>query len=663
MTICRIPLLYVVLFATITALPTPLFTQQAIRQNKPHAPFKIQSAQHILKMTRQAKRYWNANPDSGLIIGHQALNAAKAAHLDSIIGKIHLALGVNYWAKSDYAQAQVHYMASKVWAVQNKDSLFLGRALHSLGMLYTSIGNYDEALLNSIEALALFKALKKPLRIANLYNNLGALYIMMRDTANAKFYYRAGLTLAETHNIDQLISSINYNIGLLLMDRGETDQARHHLMTTLRTARARQDKRYSANALISLGNIAIQQENFETAESNLLEAIALLQESGNIRLASAYLNLGRLMTRKGIPKAAEKALKMALEISQTQQHKGMQLECHQACLVFYKRQNAQTEIIAHLEAVNRLKDSLYSEQSAHRRAELTTQHELDLKQQRQELTAQSQHRLIIKQRIIIALSMLLLAIGAAAFWGLRKSKRETEHSRKALERMNTVKDRFFSIIAHDLRHPFQTLTSYVRLMEHHASTFSPNEILEMTHELRQGITATSGLLENLLKWAKSQTGTLPFNPKPQQLIHIYESVVTQITPMATSKSIQIISDIPADLTACVDNAMMESVLRNLIINAIKFTHQGGRITVRCTKTPKQLLLMVQDDGVGLSAGDLGNLFRLDVRTNKGGTAQERGSGLGLILCKEFVRQHGGRIWAESEPKNGARFYVQLPCKK
>jgi len=233
-------------------------------------------------------------------------------------------------------------------------------------------------------------------------------------------------------------------------------------------------------------------------------------------------------------------------------------------------------------------------------------------------------------------------------------------TRDALKTTLAAKDRFFSIIAHDLRSPFSTIVSFLKLVDQRADQYSKEDILELTQELRAKADTTMALLENLLQWSRAQTGGIVFEPVDIDTETLFSTVMDVMQTAALMKHISVTLKLEPQLTFTGDPNMLATVLRNLISNAIKFTHPKGTVEVSAHRLGEEIEIIVSDNGVGMSAKTRDKIFRLDTKMTTDGTAQERGSGLGLILCMEFIHQHGGRIWTESEKDRGSRFIIRLP---
>jgi len=238
---------------------------------------------------------------------------------------------------------------------------------------------------------------------------------------------------------------------------------------------------------------------------------------------------------------------------------------------------------------------------------------------------------------------------------------QLQKSEDNLLKINAEKDKFFSIIAHDLRGPFSGFLGLTEIMVDDLPDLTMEEIKDLSLRLKNSATNLFSLLENLLEWARMRQGLIPFDPKLIQLLQIVDESVKMIHESAKCKNIEIVYTIPESVVVFADKNTLQTVIRNLVSNAVKFTPQGGKINIVCKVTPeKEVELSINDTGIGMSCTMVENLFRLDVKTNRLGTDGEPSTGLGLMLCKEFVEKQGGKIRVESEVGNGSTFYFTIP---
>ncbi|MCK6605994.1 MAG: HAMP domain-containing histidine kinase [Ignavibacteriaceae bacterium] len=224
------------------------------------------------------------------------------------------------------------------------------------------------------------------------------------------------------------------------------------------------------------------------------------------------------------------------------------------------------------------------------------------------------------------------------------------------------KDKFLSIIAHDLKSPFTGFLGFSEYLARYSNELSREEIEDFSSRMYKSAKLVFSLIENLLAWTRIQTGRMEFLPRDFNICEVAERMEKLHLPFAENKNIHISTDMPRAVNVYADEDMIETILRNLISNAIKFTGAGGDVTISIYKKEENVLAEVSDNGVGIKEESLSRLFRIDSQVLTQGTNQEEGTGLGLILCKEFAEMNKGRISVESTPGKGSRFTLILPEK-
>jgi len=229
-----------------------------------------------------------------------------------------------------------------------------------------------------------------------------------------------------------------------------------------------------------------------------------------------------------------------------------------------------------------------------------------------------------------------------------------------LKELNKSKDKFFSIVAHDLKSPFQGLLGLSEILLEDYSEMSDDQIVQYLKMIRTTTKDVYRLIENLLDWSRLQSGRMDFNTEKLDFFHLSENVINLLNPSASKKNLRLINHIPKESYVFADMNMLNSVLQNLVSNAIKFTNDSGAISISSTVKNDSLEITVTDNGVGMREEDLNKLFKIDEHFSTKGTKDESGTGLGLLLCKELVEKQGGTIWAESEPGKGTKFIFTIP---
>lgn len=240
----------------------------------------------------------------------------------------------------------------------------------------------------------------------------------------------------------------------------------------------------------------------------------------------------------------------------------------------------------------------------------------------------------------------------------KKSEDSHKENEERLKGLNTTKDKLFSIIAHDLRTPFDNIIGLTELILENAIDFEESE--KYIKILNSSAKNTLILLDNLLNWAKSQTGQLNYIPKKIFISNVILEIIALNRLHAETKKISIVYSSSTEIEVYADENMLRTVLRNLISNAIKFTNIGGKIHIYATLKQEHVEISIADNGIGINKEKSKMLFEIISNTTTVGTANENGSGLGLVLCKEFVNKNGGEIWVESEEGKGSNFKFTLP---
>jgi PAS domain S-box-containing protein len=228
-----------------------------------------------------------------------------------------------------------------------------------------------------------------------------------------------------------------------------------------------------------------------------------------------------------------------------------------------------------------------------------------------------------------------------------------------LKNLNADKDRFISILAHDLKSPFSTILGFLELLTENIREYDIDKIETHIGIISRAAQNTFNLLEDILVWAKSQSGKIPYRPKKLNPADIFADVVLNMNLIADAKNISINHFIAEGLTVYADIDMLKTILRNLISNAIKFTNNGGKIDIRIEQSGANITFSVSDNGVGIAPELVNKLFDITQTYTTKGTANESGTGLGLMLCKDFVEKHGGTLWVESEVGKGSKFIFSL----
>ena len=237
---------------------------------------------------------------------------------------------------------------------------------------------------------------------------------------------------------------------------------------------------------------------------------------------------------------------------------------------------------------------------------------------------------------------------------------ENKNNELSLIELNATKDKFFSIIAHDLRSPFTSIIGFSEYLVEQVKENDYEKVAEFADIILQSSNSAMALLSNLMVWSQLQSGRMVFNPESFDIATLIREVTLLLKGLSEQKSIIIENILPTHAFVLADKEMISTILRNLISNALKFTQTGGRISISTVSKNKELIVTVSDNGVGISKDRIDKLFNMVESSSTPGTQKEKGTGLGLILCKEFIEKNKGKIWVESEVGIGSSFCFSLP---
>jgi signal transduction histidine kinase/response regulator of citrate/malate metabolism len=245
---------------------------------------------------------------------------------------------------------------------------------------------------------------------------------------------------------------------------------------------------------------------------------------------------------------------------------------------------------------------------------------------------------------------------------LENANKQLRQSEAQLMELNATKDKFFNIVAHDLKNPFTSLLGATELLFNNIENMDRTKIRRLAQILNDSAKSGYSILLNLLDWSRSQTGTIKINLQKLSIGSIIEENIADVHLNSIDKEISITAEIIDDIQVIADKNMINTIVRNLISNAIKFTQRGGKVMISCRLKGKEVQVSVKDNGIGISKENIGKLFRIDSKFSRPGTDKETGTGLGLKLSREFVEKLGGRIWVESAENAGSEFIFTIPLR-
>jgi signal transduction histidine kinase len=543
-------------------------------------------------------------------------------------------LGEYEFRQSNYARAVERITESLRLAEKWQDSLGIALAYRVLGNTYTfGFKQYDLALQYQLSALEFYRRLKDKRNIASFCGNITWIYASTNQhLEEAHRLADLGIHLSDSLNNKQLLS-YNYNSkGLIFMQENQPDSALKYLNLSIR-------------------------------EGELAKDFAVVAYNKSL-IGQVYLNLNQ-------PKVALHWLQMALEESRKLNLREVEKNAlHGLSKSYALLGNYQLAHTTYLQ-YNQLKDSLVNWETTQKALMAKLQFEEEKREARinelENANEQARREQLVYSISFAVVFMLMVAIIGLVLRNnrlrahvnntLKEKNEEIEKQNEKLREANELKDKFFSIIGHDLRSPLVSLKGLLGMLLQ--NEISEKEFKHFAPKLNQLVIGTNETLENLLQWSYSQLNGFTFNPTPLAIRELTEKCFTLFADAARIKSITLINNVPAGTEWIADRNHIDLILRNLVHNGIKYSHAGGSITVAATTYENVNELTVTDTGIGMTADQVARIFNSAELKTQRGTSGERGTGLGLMLCQEMVNLHGGKIIVESTPGNGTTFKIQL----
>jgi len=594
-------------------------------------------------------------------LGRPSAMDADGGELNKI--QVLLYLSRVYFNRADISKALQLAETARGLAQKNGIENNLVWAHEELAVNYIALGKYDQAIDQYQKAIQIHEKNHAPLYLAVDIQELGSVFYRMKDWEVAETYYRKALTI-NTSIPDTLGMIQNYSrLGQVALSQNQTQSALQLYNEAARLNGIIKDSSRLSFVLTDIGRVLQQQKKQQKALGYFQRALALNQRFSNhaatlnnyIEIARVYAALTQLDSAKHYGLVA---LEFARHYGSLDQQKLVQQLLSQ---ISAQAGDFQQALIYH-QNYFQLHDSIFTNNAQEKLKQEQVRQNIADYQQAKERAERETALLSTRNRLYLALALALLGIiliGGYLFLQLRKTQSLLRAQNQKLQQLNATKDKFFGIIAHDIRSPIIALDGVGEQMAFYLEKQRPDKLDLLAKRVDKTAKQLTALLDNLLNWALLQQGVIPYRPAPLNIHRVSTEVLTMFQTNAQVKNIQLESQIPETLEAYADASTLHAILRNLLSNAIKFTPPGGTVSISTEVNEDKVFIKVNDTGTGISAEKLEKLFLIDKSSEKG-TAGERGTGLGLMLVKEFVELNKGNVQVESKLNEGSRFIVSLP---
>ena len=621
-----------------------------------------------------ANKIGTQNISKAIDLSKKAADLAEKSGNNTLKLKPFRTLGAYYFLGGNFNLAITQYLKALEFLSENNTSK--GQVLMALGNCNFAIGNLPNAIKLSLEALSIFEKQNETNELLNIYVLIASIYERQNNFTKAiEFNLKAVKIFEADKNIFRSLT-IYENIGKIFALQKKYVQAINYYSKALIIYKNIGNKAGEAITYQSMAKVYYNLQDFKQALNYYkLSYNISKQTNADVLETSNLLGLGSTELMLNNYGVAEQNYKQALQKAKLLNQQFELKEAYEGLAIIAKSKNQNFASKTFSLLSNQIKDSLFNDSIL---ASVTnTQLIYDKEKAQQQLSLLKQNEELSKAQLvkekqlrnmllaIVGLFVLLAIVFFYFFINNKRISKSLANQNKTLEkqteelgRLNNVKDRFFSIISHDLRNNLTTMKLYFDLMGN--KKYKPENTEELTRQIASSVENNIDLLENLLVWAAAQIKGMPLVFEPLNVVELVDKNIALAASLAHQKNINLVNLCNAEDIVFADSNTINLVLRNLIVNAIKFTNDGGEVSIASITDDGIAKISVIDNGIGIDKDKLAKLFTQHENPSTQGTANEKGTGLGLLLCYDFIKQNKGTIYAESEKGQGTVFTFELP---
>lgn len=650
------------------------------------------------------------DPNQVIKYGDDAIKLAKRGDFKSEEARIYNEIGTAHAIIGNNQKAIYNYTKSYDIQKQFGNDLELGKSLYDLGSVYFDISDYELSLKYYQDALKHFELLNQDtlsrfdiIRIANTYKAIASLFEELEEYEQALMYLEN--SLKTNHKIDNAEGCITCLLGLggVYQKLNSYEKALKKRLEAVNLSESIGHKGFKGLSMQNAGESYASLDKFNLALNYYEDGLSLLLEVDNKKqIAETYCHMAdAVINKQSDYDQAIKFYEKGLGIAQEGDFKYLEYKIYQKLYEVYRHRKDYRSAFWYYQLFSEVKDSLFNIEKSKQINTLEIKFQTAKKDTEIEILKKDNE---IKQNFLwfsIIVSFLVLLLVIFIYLRYRSKKKtniilgkkneeielankelthqnkliseqkeqlsqlfeELKQSESLLREANGAKDKFFSIIAHDLKNPFNVLLNYSQMLLEGFDDLPDVQRIKYIEDIQTSTKSLVKLTENLLDWSRSQTGRIKHEPLEIDLYELAFNNVYLFKKAAEEKNITLKSEIEYETNVFADFNMVNTVFRNLVSNAVKFTEEGGEIKTTAQDKGDFWELCVSDTGMGIKEENLEKLFKIDESLSTRGTRNEEGTGLGLILCKEFVEKNGGEIRVESKVGEGTKFIFTLPKAK
>lgn len=613
----------------------------------------------------------NSRPDSGILHAQQAIDLILERGDAYRLAEAYNFKGLGFRTRVEYDSSLYYFDLALQTASDQQDSVQIAYSYNNLGGIYRLRSSYFQAIRSILTARQIFHTLHDEAGVAYCDINLAVLYRYQEEYDQAAQYLQSAIQFRKKNDDTRSLATAYSLLAENFFMQKEYDSA----LVYYRSAR---DIYYTKSGPFEkaannngLGGVYLELGLTDSAQVLRQNALELAKSAGDPdQVIRSLIGLAEVHDRLKQPVQANAYIDSALIMAQRRNLETRILEALKTRSAILANQGQFREAYEALQAYQQTHDTIFSEIKSLQLQELNSLHQSEL--QKNELARQKhqldnqrkKNRSVVLLLIVVMLILIQLLVISRSQRRLlrltREEKKVVEDQKQVLDQLNSAKDQFFTMIAHDLRSPFQSLLGLSDILATQVNELDTRQVATLAKKVNQSAETAFSLQESLLNWARSQLGKVEVQPETFSLEDMIRNTVRLFEDTILQKQIQLDVQVGEPGRIYTDRNILSTALRNLINNAVKFTPDNGIISIRAERRDEIWILSVADTGIGISADYLDQIMSGKLRPGQADPSPEKGSGLGLLISQNFIRLLGGKINAESTPGSGSTFSIHLP---
>jgi signal transduction histidine kinase len=622
-----------------------------------------------------SKLYRNFEFKEGLLLANEALFIGHNTGDESVIIRAHRLLADLHYAMADYDKSLNHFYIELKIHEKNRNLKKIAEVNCNIGVIYDVRGYPEKGLTYYLKALRLYEVVDDKEGLVATYSNLAHIYREQKKHKEAIVSFRKAAIIEASFLDGKKPHYFMVNIANEYMSMGEYKKALLILEQSdsiLQSLHSPDDEDFLiwTDKAIVQGIVYQSMGNNTAAFQYFSEALNIVKKTGYIeKEIPVLILLGGILIEQNSLSEAETHLTKALLLAKETGSLSMERDSYKQLSLLFEKKGSQAKALEYFKLFYAANDSVISLESAKHMEDIQMKYDTENKEARIDILQKEneiQQLMTIKsnnQRRLALLIAVALLIIAGLYFNRYRIKKQNEmllsEKNQQLALLNSTKDKFFAILAHDLKNPVSSFSRMSNQLRDKLEYLNEEDLRYYLTEITNSADSLNQLLVNLLQWAKSQKGQLKIQPTSVSIKEIIEKVFIFTQTDVSLKKISFNLDFPENMNIVTDENILITVLRNVIGNAVKFSENECIIKIKAYESGKTIIFEITDCGPGMTEDELGMLFRIDINTTKIGNHSEKGTGLGLILCKELLEKIEGNIRAESKPGQGSTFFIEI----